>query len=410
MEHRNAPTQLSRTLLLTGVVALAGAVPAVRAESGSPAARTEIAATAASAEFHTLKLEQDGRADEQTLNAVTEAVRRDVEAGSKEIDVLIHGFNVDRKEMEEEYAPLAQRLHEEGEASGRTPSVVGVHWAAETEKGWLLKAAGSRLASLVGAKKAVKNPYLQKCDVAQSSGRQGLRALAFRLQDRFPNVPIHLFTHSMGAQVAVAALAPEAGTPDAAQVEQPRRTLRVGMVMLAGADLDQDVFAKENSAANNALGRARLWWVTTPEKGTADGVLELRRGAGKSDAVGNKGLKLTSADLDRLISRRALVLDEGKVPARHRFADYYGERRVRQVALSLRYMATPEDPAAGGSVLASLDQVLSGGPATGKCASARLYAAWKHDGGTGEVDCVALVEPKGGVRVAGMRQETRAAR
>lgn len=405
MEHRNSITTV---VTLTGIsAALLMAAPAAHAAPAAPTAVQPVCA-----DYHPVALGEDGRVSAAALDAVTEAVRRDVKAGSKEITILIHGFNVDPKYMDECYSPLALDLRQQGQETGLHTSVVGLHWSSEVGKNWLLKATGSRLASLVGAKRAVKNPYLEKCQVARESGREGLRALCFRLQDRFPGVPVHLFTHSMGAQVAVAALAPEAGRPEPSEVEQPQRILRVGMVMLAGADLDYNVFAREESEERNALRRAKLWWVTSPEQGVADGVLELRRGAGKCDAMGNRGLKLEAEDLNQLISRRALVLDEGRVPAKHAFGDYYNQRRVHQLALSMRYMENPNDAIASGSVLARLDQVLKGGTVPGDCASLRLYTAWKQDGNTGKVRSVALKEQKGddGSKVAGVRQELRTPR
>src|SRR5205823_1858111 len=124
-------------------------------------------------------------------------------------------------------------------------------------------------------------------------------------------------------------------------------------------DLDYDRFSrKDDTAVRFALRRAQVWWVTVPEKGHADGALELRHGAGRGDAVGNRGLELNREDLDRLLSRRAMVLDQGNVPPKHAITDYYDDRRLGQLATSLLYLRDPSAAAGKSSVLAALDGVL----------------------------------------------------
>jgi hypothetical protein len=281
---------------------------------------------------------------------------------------------------------------------------------------WVPKAVGHRLTSLLGFKHAIKNPYLEKLKLARQTGRTGLRSVFFRLQEAAPGVPIHVLAHSMGSEVVVAALAPEASnSPGEKQpdIEQPDRTLQLGMVTLAGADLDYDMFCRERGGVlEQALGRAQVWWITVPQEKHADGMLEVRRGAGRCDAVGNRGLKLCQNCLNRLLGRRGLVLDVGDVPAKHGFVDYLCDRRVDRLTLSMLYLQSPEHPAGQRSILAALDGLLSADPSGIRLAAdsnpcLRLYAAWRTGAATEmpALTVVRNVEPAGkasAMELAGM--------
>lgn len=382
--------------------------------AGSPGWAADRNTPAPDGSYHRIVLEKDGRAEAGALDVLADEVGRDVEAGRSEIVVLVHGFDVSQKVGTADYSQIARRLRANGEQIGLKPAIVGVHWDSDAGGvgSWMLQATGSRLASLFGARRVVKNPYLEKCRLAEQTGRTGLRSVFFRLQDRFPQVPIHVFAHSLGASVLVHALAPEAGAAGA-PIEQPDRPLHLGAVTLAGADLDCDTFTRaKDTAVRLALRRAQVWWVTVPDKDKADGALELRRGAGKGDAVGNRGLELEREDLDRLLTRRALVIDQGNVPAGHRLTSYYNDRRVKELATSLLYLRDPEAPAAQESVLASLDRVLTAdrdtlaSTAAPSTASARLYAAWRRDPAAGQIDTVRIARVKSPASQAGSVVET----
>jgi hypothetical protein len=298
---------------------------------------------------------------------------------------MIHGFGTSADAATLNYEEITGRLRAAADQAGLRAVPIGVYWNADPGIGrsWVPKLIGSRLTSLLGLRKAVRNPYLEKVRLAERTGETGMRALLFRLQDEFPGVPVHAFAHSLGAQVLVSALAPAGAAPD---VVQPAREARLGLAAIAGADVDCDIFSREHSAARAALPRAAVWWVTIPDKGKADAMLELRRGAGRGDAVGNRGLELRDEDRDRLLARRALVLDEGDIPVHHAFVDYFHDRRVRSLAWSLLYLQQPDARAAQESELAQLDRVLAGQttPASAApSASVRLYAAWRetHAGG-----------------------------
>jgi esterase/lipase superfamily enzyme len=368
-----------------------GLAAALAAALGHPAPAAAADETAGRQRYQAVTLEDEGAAGAAALEGMVEGVRSELDGDRGQVVVMVHGFNVARKHAEKDYRAVAGRLRAQAEEAGLELAVVGVHWnsGAGSLGKWLPAAVGSRLTSLLGMKKAVKNPYLEKVKTARASGRTGLRAVLFRLQEEFPGTPVHLFAHSLGAEVAVSALCPHLQpAKDDTRIEQPDRILRVGMVTLVGADLDQDVFTRRPAVEHcMVLDRADVWWVTVPEKGHADGVLELRLGAGRSHAVGNKGLKLEADELGRLLARRALVVDQGRVPATHVVTDYFHRERVRELTASMLYLENPEAPAAQKSILAALDRVLQADQAAlasfaeSGSGSTRLYAMWRRASG-----------------------------
>lgn len=332
-----------------------------------------------------VRLETDGGARAESLDGLAAAARSAAAPGAQLV-VMVHGFETGFQEGRRDYTQAAERLRTQSNAIGLPLIIVGVHWASDpgTRYEWVPRAAAHRLTSLLGLKKAVRNPYLEKSELARRTGHAGLRAVLFRLRDEFPGAPLQLLTHSMGATLLVSALAPGPAAAGGPEIEQPERTLTVDLAALAGADLDYDLFArKSDKDIRRALDRARVWWVTTPAPKSADGVLELRRAAGRPDAVGNRGMKLERAELHSLLSRRALVVDQGNVPVRHHIGDYYNARRLQALAAAMLYLERPAMSAARDSVLARLDDLLQCdqsalGPRAGSSdASTRLYAGWR---------------------------------
>jgi hypothetical protein len=331
-------------------------------------------------------LDKNGSVSDAALSEMTAAVRSEIGDRSAQLVVLIHGFAATPETSREDFNIAADRLKAAARSAGITLEVVGIHWDAAvggTGK-WMAQATASRFVSLLGAKRAVKNPYLEKTREAIVAGRIGVRSVFFRLQDAFPETTLHGIAHSLGARVLVSAMAPDAGAGD---VEQPSRTLRVGMAALIGADLDCDAFARKKSGSRLALGRAGVWWVTVPENGQADGVLELRRGAGKPDAIGNCGMRLEREDLDALLERRALVVDQKDIPAAHSMHRYLTQTRAGALAAAIAYLTDPRsaDP---DCILAHLDRERAGSACAQDAAAVdesdpclKLYRTWRANPG-----------------------------
>jgi hypothetical protein len=371
-------------LQLVGIPALAGSLLI----GASPVSAHEERSASAMGEpgFHCVAIDKEGRTDPRELARVAARLQHVAADGPVQVLVMVHGFQTPTASADEDYQAAAAQFGKIGSRLGMRTFLVGVHWDSGSDAlgKWLPKAVGSRITSLLGLKKAVKNPYLEKVEYARLVGRTGLRSILFSLQDALPETPVHVFAHSLGAQVVVSGLAPEASVDKPTdEITERGRALQLGIVTLAGADVDYDAFDRDRKHNfQRALGQAQVWWITVPEKKTADGMLELRRGAGRGHALGNRGLKLSKHDVDRLLRRRGLVIDMGDVPVKHGFADYCSPRRVEALARSYSYLADPKSAAGSVSTLAALDQVLTSEPSALRVAdtepcSHRLYKTWR---------------------------------
>lgn len=320
------------------------------------------------------------------LDHLIASLRKDGRGPHVALVVMVHGFNTSTEAGRKQYRIMGRTLQEEGAKIGLQVAPIGVHWPSSPGPmyRWLPKMLGYRMTAELGFRNAVRNPYLTKVTLARRTGRLALRKLFFRLRADYPAAPIHVLAHSMGSEMLVRALAPEGVSPD--PTAEPGRILSLDVATLAGADLDYDVFTPEEpDSAQAALSRARVWWVTVPGKGVADAVLELRRSAGRRDAVGNRGLELARSDFERLMERRALVLDNDHVPIQHEITDYYDRKRMHALALTYLYLQDPTAPRARNSVLAAIQLVCDGEtpgmlePRFQENASVRLYNRWRRN-------------------------------
>jgi len=327
-------------------------------------------------------LSADGSAPAAELERLTERAAA-AAVGLPEIVTLVHGFNTPPTAGEEQYRRIARTLRAEARAAELGPLlVVGVHWPSYPGplSRWLPQMVAFRATAQLGLSNAVRNPYLRKAELAQEVGRRGLRAVLLRLGEVLPGCRRHVFAHSLGSEATVRALAPERPVPaedgPAGFPPPVRPELRLDLAVLAGADLDEDVFARdEDPTPRLALPRARYWWLTVARQETADAALDLRRGAGRRDAIGNRGLTLWREDCDALLARRGLILDDDHVPVTHSFIAYFSPARLRELVAVLAYLRDPRSPAGRLSTPAALD------PATGRLphckATRRLYDEWR---------------------------------
>jgi len=373
-----------RALVLLAMMAAFWVATPARAEPApAPARKAPV--------YYPVNLDETGSISKEALNRLSAMIAPEVAAPGAQLVVLVHGYNTSQTLGRRQYRQIARDLVAAGEKENWHPVVIGVHWPSHPGPllHWLPQMLGYRFISGTGFPNALTNPYLDKSRLAAIAGRTGLRALLFRLQDDFASVPLHVFAHSMGSELLIRALAPGPVLPPPllTPIEQPTRVLRIQMAVLAGADLDQDVFSpQEEHGVPEALPRAAVWWITVPRKNSADAALELRRSAGRRDAVGNVGLEMDRAQLSELIARRGLVIDNRSVPITHDIRAYYTRERLLDLTASLLYLHQKTATAARSSVLADLDAVLAAAasgqeasPSPGVSASVRLYLRWQHD-------------------------------
>jgi pimeloyl-ACP methyl ester carboxylesterase len=344
-------------------------------------------ARAATPPYLSILADETGAIEPAALDRLATAMKAEAQGGPVQVVVLVHGFNTSLTLGRRQYRTIARSLRKEAATAGWKPIVVGVHWASHPGPPlrWMPRMLGYRFLSAAGFPNAVRNPYLEKVKVAETTGRIGLRALLFRIEDELPGVPVNVFAHSMGSEVLLRALAPRS-VEAAAAASSPMRSPKLGMVVLAGADLDQYAFAPgEEGSAASALPMARLWWITVPKRNSADAALELRRAAGRRDAMGNVGLALTREQFASLLARRGLLIDNRSVPIAHDLTDYFPRDRIQSLVSSLRYLQSPEAPEAKTCTLAILDRILKADPSQlpsvvhVRGPSARIYVRWRME-------------------------------
>ncbi|MBI3912167.1 MAG: alpha/beta hydrolase [Armatimonadetes bacterium] len=304
--------------------------------------------------------------------------------------IMIHGFDTGRREGERLYRTVAGWLQAAARQRGLPLVVAGIHWdsAPGSRLKWVPRAFAQRLLATVGFKHAIPDPYEDKIRLARRIGRLGVRALLLHLAEQLPGQRISVLAHSLGCEMLVHALEPQlTGGRDVAAplADAPNRSVcepRVYLAVLAGADLDADLLARDRPAQRRLLERADVWWITVPGKGQQDAVLALRRLARGEEALGNSGPRIHRVLAQRLVARGGLYLDIGRIPVSHHMEQYFSALRSRAL---IQAMAEAADPASGTGPLARIRRLLSLPANAAEIApalndadlSVRLYAAWR---------------------------------
>ena len=248
------------------------------------------------------------------------------------IVVWLHGFATTREESTEEFHILTDRLKAAFEENGEQVSVVGLQWDS---------AVRLSLFSIIGE-------YEGKTKLARKTGRLGARRFLLALQERYPGAKISLLGHSMGCEVAMAAVRPDVdfGKNDRDQAYEPAAPLNIHSAVLLGADLDYDIGSKSRLPLKSH--GLKLFWLTQdslfrPQE--QDSVLGLRAIlSGK--ALGASFPLMTQEQYDGLLGHRVAVFDKRAIPHNHSFLRYYDQERINRVtrALLVRAGANVEPP------------------------------------------------------------------
>lgn len=262
------------------------------------------------------------------------------EPAPQHVIILIHGWMTPTAQAQAQYTAVARAVHETYQARGERVAVVGLAWNSDVggTATWVPQYLAHRLASLLFLGSAIADPYLSKVWLARDMGRGSLRQVILALQDRYPDADVDVWCHSMGAEMTRAAVRPHdldaffkvpAWAPDA--------RLRLGMIALAGADLDASALLHRDVLPGGP--QARLLWLTIPRRavGEEDVVLAgarvfARRG---SQAIGNTMPVMDPASYDLLMSNGTLVFDNEDVPTDHQFLLYYTTDRVQRMTEAL---------------------------------------------------------------------------
>jgi hypothetical protein len=372
--------------LLTAALALAAA-PAGRAQGAPPS-------------FVPLRITRDARLSREAREAALQGLAAQ-QPDPQHVVVLVHGWDTPLYASARQYAEVAPRVKAEFDRLGDRVAILGVQWDSDAgpRRAWLPTAFAHYVFGFAGFRNAVRDPYSSRVPVARAAGRLGLRQMLFDIEDRFPNAQVHVFAHSMGAETAIHALDPSF-TPFEGRGEPvylPERPLKLGIVALAGADLDYDAQARTHRGPGDRGVLPSLLWITLPKLGTTkDKVLSIRKRARGKAALGNSVPRLRGDQFDTLISQRCLIMDTIDIPRDHALVEYYASGRLARLADAA---VTLRDPARSPSaMLRELDVVLHTpddvaviaphliGPET----SPKVYALWRlehvMDGGSAHLE------------------------
>lgn len=276
--------------------------------------------------------------------AATIAGVKKQQADPEHIVVFIHGFDVARNASTAEFDSLALRLRKQFEPSKTRVAFAGVQWESAIESSVFQMA----------------NIYWQKISVARSTGRGPTRELLLGLQKAFPKAHISLMAHSMGCEVAAAAVVPEIEYADQVpfvETFEPKTDVKLLLVALCGSDLDYDIWSKSHAEARAQGERNQLLWQTVaPYMGKGDKVLSMRAKL-RGKAAGSAFPKMTLQQLDETVGKRRIILDGERIPNDHDFEKYYDDERLGRMVPVMRYLVNSKLPKP--IEIAELDTILA---------------------------------------------------
>ena len=304
------------------------------------------AAAAPARGFVPVRISNDARLSPELRDEVLAAVREE-NAAPQHIVVLIHGWDTPPYESARQYEIVARHAHAAYETLGESVVVVGLQWASDAGalRSWAPRACFFYLVTAAGFRNALRDPYQTRIPTARATGRQALRELLFALRGQFPKTRLHLFAHSMGAEVAAHALDPDF-TPKKQRKElpafRPDDALAVDVVALAGADLDHDASKNRPPSPEESEHRPRLLWITLPKVGSRrDKVLMLRKSARNKKALGDSVPQFRGDQLDTLVAQRKLVYDSIDIPTNHALVRYFSRGRLDRLAAASVQLRNP---------------------------------------------------------------------
>jgi esterase/lipase superfamily enzyme len=247
------------------------------------------------------------------------------------IVVFIHGFNLRREASTAEFDRLAKNLRTELTSSqANKVAFAGVQWASASESSVF----------------ELANVYWQKISVARSVGRGPTRQLLLAIHKAFPKAHVSVMAHSMGCEVAAAAIIPEMVYDDQVPfvpTYQPEADVMLNLVTFCGSDLDYDIWSKSGVEGRSLVKRNRMLWQTVApnDKGKKDRVLSYRaRLRGK--AAGASFPKMTVQQLETVLGQRRIILDTEAIPSDHDLEKYYDQDRLARIVATMLYVANPK--------------------------------------------------------------------
>jgi alpha/beta hydrolase family protein DUF900 len=326
-------------------------------------------------EFAPLWIEKSAVAEPGAVQATLDRLAEQ-EPDPEQILVFIHGFKKPRQGSTRDFNLLSKRVEAKLDRSKTRVGLVGVQWDSSTS---ITKVKGLDALRMIRA-------YRDSVSLARSVGRGPTRELLLALQEKYPKAHLSVFAHSMGCEVATAALLPEIAYEDYPPFIEPFRPdqdVQLDMLVLAGSDLDYDFWYKSGISARELEERTRLTWLTVSDYLTkGDKVLNTRKRI-RGRAGGANFPRMTLEQLDQSVAERRIFLDRRGIPRGHQFLDYYEEPRLERILDTLRYLTEarapqPDEIAELDEILAAPDQLESLLPYLDRPGySSKFYALWR---------------------------------
>ncbi len=277
--------------------------------------------------YASLWVDKTAQVAPEAVSATVAAIHKQ-QADPQHIVVFVHGFDVKRDSSTAAFDALAERLQQQFDPSKTRAAYAGIQWESADDSSVLQLA----------------NVYWQKISLARSVGRGPARELLLALHKAYPKAHLSVMAHSMGCEVAAAAVVPEIEYNDQlpfVDTYQPDTSLRLHMLTLCGSDLDYDIWAKSNAHVRDKDPRTKITWQTVaPYLGKGDRVLSMRAKL-RGRAAGTTFPKMTLEQLDQSCSKRHILFDGEDIPTDHAFNKYYDSKRLARIVPVMRWLDNP---------------------------------------------------------------------
>ncbi len=306
-----------------------------------PASAEEVKAT----NFVPVWLNQGAILTPQFLKAQAQDIAK-TNKSPQHIVVLIHGYHVLREESTQEFNEVGARVSKAFGEQGMKPVVVGLQWESAipgSEVPW-----------------EAEDAYYKMIDRSRKIGHYSARQVLLNLQKSFPKAHIHVMGHSMGCELAAAALFPTMNYQDdvpKSTVFEPKQELRTDLVTFAGSDLDANVWLKTNVEFKKQFNL--LWLTVTNYTGKRDRTLQFRK-VSRGLAGGSAYPVMSDNQYKALYTRRALMLDWEGIPEDHELIKYYNDARLDRLARAVKSINNPK--ASNSPEIDELDKVMKTKP------------------------------------------------
>ena len=332
-----------------------------------------------------LSADRSGGAAPAVRGAALEALAQQV-PDPQHVVMLVHGWDTSAATNRRESREIALALQEGFRRQGERAGVLSLHWPSDAgpQRTWIPQTLLHYFFQTLGFRNAIPHPYKRDVPLARAVGLRGARQVLLDAHARFPHAKLHVLAHSLGSEVALHALDPNTlhGDERALAVPYEPGALPLDLVVLAGADVDQELMLRSQETAGGPS--PGLLWVTLPERGRPrDRVLMLRKLARKRPALGDAGPKLRAAEIDALVGGRRLIFDTLDIPPTHRILNYYNADRLFRLAAAATALRTRRPERF--PLLRALDETLRPTRKESELAQAlrnqeasvRLYALWR---------------------------------